>query len=435
MSQDVTTPEDASPAAKGPGRTAPRDPFRALLRLTERQGDVVRYRAGGESAYLINDPDLIRRVLAENAANYSKATFFNNVFKYSVADGLLTTEGERWRRSRRLMQPAFHRERLAALAEGMTEATLDMLERWERSADGDEVLDIAAQMSSLTMRITAGALFGFDVSTDADGLGRRVAEGLPLLIAPDKPAVQAALRSLEQLVDRIVEEHRREGPKEDLLSMLLEARDEETGDPMTPRELRDETITLLLAGYETTANNLAWTWYLLSQHEEVAEKLRASLKATLRTRPPTVEDLPNLKYARMVLDESLRLYPPAWILGRRALGDDDLGGHHIAAGSVVAISPYITHRHPRLWERPEEFDPERFDPAKTKPRGPFVYFPFGGGPRLCIGHNLALLEAQLILSTVAQRFRLELVPGTMVEPERLFVLRPRSGLPMYIRRA
>jgi cytochrome P450 len=239
---------------------------------------------------------------------------------------------------------------------------------------------------------------------------------------------------LQDLVDRIVEEHRRDGGKDDLLTMLLEARDEETGELMTPRELRDETITLLLAGYETSANALAWTWYLLSQNDAVADKLHASLESALGGQPPTLADLPKLTYARMVVDESLRLYPPAWIIGRRALGDDDLGGHHIPAGSVVAISPYITHRHPRHWERPEEFDPDRFDPRTAASHDPFTYLPFGGGPRRCIGHNLALMEAQLIISTVAQRYRLRLVPGTRVEPERLFVLRPRSGLPMTIRR-
>jgi cytochrome P450 len=415
-------------------RVEPRDPFRFLLRLTERHGDVVRYRAGGEAAYLINDPELIRHVLADNSANYSKATFVNSVFKSAVADGLLTSEGVRWRRSRRLMQPAFHRGRLAALGAGMTEATLSMLERWETLVDGGEPVDVAEEMGALTLGITARALFGFDISTDADGLGRRIAEGMAILFSPDRPEFQEGIRFLRALVDRMVDEHARGGGKDDLLSMLLEARDEETGEPMTRGELRDETITLLLAGYETSANALAWTWYLLSEHEAIAERLRTSLDSELGGRPPTVEDLPNLTYARTVLDESLRLYPPAWIMGRRALGDDELGGHHIPAGSVVAISPYITHRHQRYWERPEEFDPDRFDPRTSGPRDPFTYFPFGGGPRLCIGHNLALMEAQLIIGTVAQRYRLQLVPGTQVEPERLFVLRPRNGLPMTIRR-
>jgi cytochrome P450 len=416
------------------GRDERRDPFRFLLRLTERHGDVVRYRAGGEAAYLINEPDLIRRVLADNAQNYSKATFVNTVFKAAVADGLLTSEGTRWRRSRHLMQPAFHRERLASLASGMIEETLSMLEDWATVVDQDEPLDIAAEMGALTLRITARALFGFDISGHVDRLGRRIAQGMAILMAPDKPEFLEGKRWLEELVDEIVAEHRQGIGANDLLSMLLEARDEDTGEPMSQRELRDETITLLLAGYETSANALAWTWYLLSENEDVAETLRETLHSALGDRLPTLEDLPRLTYARMVLDESLRLYPPAWILGRRALGDDRLGEQPIPAGSVVAMSPYITHRHPRYWERPEEFDPERFAPRAAPSRKPFTYFPFGGGPRLCIGHNLALMEAQLIISTVAQRYRLKLVPGTRVEPERLFVLRPRSGLPMTIQR-
>jgi cytochrome P450 len=233
----------------------------------------------------------------------------------------------------------------------------------------------------------------------------------------------------------MIDARRRSGEGEhDLLTMLMEARDEDTGEPMSDLQLRNEVVTLILAGYETTANSLSWTWYLLSRHPEVNANVRAELAAVLGGREPQFRDLGALSLTRRTLDESLRLYPPAWIMGRRALGDDRLGDVDIPEGSVLALSPYITHRNPAYWDDPERFDPDRMRETKASLRKPFAYFPFGGGPRLCIGHNMAMLEAQLIIGTIAQRFDMRLVEGHQVVPERLFVLRPRGGLPMTIRR-
>jgi cytochrome P450 len=218
----------------------------------------------------------------------------------------------------------------------------------------------------------------------------------------------------------------------DLLSMLLLAQDEETGQGMNDRQVRDEVMTLLLAGHETTANTLTWTWYLLSQSPEIERRLHTELNEVLGGRVPTVEDLPALKYTRMILEEALRLYPPAPILSRKAIADDELQGYPIAANSMILISPYVTHRHPAFWEEPEQFDPERFRPERSAARPPYAYFPFGGGPRICIGNHFAMMEAQLILATVAQRYRLRLVPGHPVEPQVVVTLRPRYGLPMTI---
>jgi cytochrome P450 len=423
---------DASTAA--PDRPV-RDPFRYLMGLARKHGPVAPYRAGTERAFLVDDADLIRRVLADNASNYSKGTFINEQFKLVVADGLLTLEGADWRRERRLMQPAFHLERLNALGASMTDATLAMLDRWEGIADSGEVVELGAQMSQLTMTITARSLFGSDIAEDVEEIGRQISVGLAAFASPSKPEVIRARDGIVNLVAKMVEARRRSANGEhDLLTMLMQARDEDTGEPMSDPQLRNEVVTLILAGYETTANSLSWSWYLMSQHPEVKANVRAELGAVLGGRAPQFRDLGALTYTRRVLDESLRLYPPAWIMGRRALGEDRLGDVTIPEGSVLALSPYITHRNPAYWDDPERFDPDRMREVKASVRKPFAYFPFGGGPRLCIGHNMAMLEAQLIIGTIAQRFDMRLVEGHQVVPERLFVLRPRGGLPMTLHR-
>jgi cytochrome P450 len=409
----------------------PRDPFRYLMKLaTERP--VVRYRAGAEQAYLVSDPDLIKHVLADNAANYSKDTAVNRVFKNAVADGLLTSEGTFWRHQRKLMQPAFRRERLTVLGGLVTEATEAMLARWTAVADTNRVVEVSEEMSALTMQTTAKALFGADISGEVEEVGRKIAAALTILVSPERAEFRQASEQLDSLVAAIVDERMR-APSDsvDLLAMLMEARDE-AGEGMPRRQLLDEIITLLLAGYETTANSLGWTWYLLSRNPKPLQRMELELDAVLGGRVPTTEDLTLLPETRRVLEESLRLYPPAWILGRRALGPDRLGDVEVGAGSVIAMSPYIVHRLERYWPDPESFEPDRFLSERMPGKHPFAYFPFGGGPRLCIGHNFAMLEAHLVVATIAQRYRLRLVPGHAVEPERLFVLRPRGGLPMTI---
>jgi cytochrome P450 len=247
--------------------------------------------------------------------------------------------------------------------------------------------------------------------------------------------MQAAIHELNTVVSNIIRQRRELNTDTgDLLSMLLSARDEETGEGMNDQQARDEVMTILLAGHETTANTLIWTWYLLSQHPEVESRLQSELATVLGGNAPTVEQLPELAYTSMVLQEVLRLYPPAWILSRKAIADDELGGYHIPQGSMVIISPYATHRHPDFWEQPEVFDPERFTPERVAARPHFAHFPFGGGPRLCIGSNFAVMEAQLILATVAQRFRLRLMPDHPVVPEAKITLRPRYGMPMTVQR-
>lgn len=405
------------------------------MQLTRRYGDVAPYRAGRERAFLVTEADLIKHVLVDNAANYSKATYVNSVFKNAVAAGLLVSEGSYWRRQRRLMMPAFHPQRLARLGGEITDATMSMLDHWSRIADAGTVIDLAEEMGALTMTITGRMLFGADLEGMAKEAGRVVAGGLTVISAPERPEFKAAVRQMEEITEWMIAERRRRPSRStDLMTMLMEARDADTGEAMTDRELRDELITLILAGYETTANSLSWTCYLLARHREALDQVRRELRGTLQDRIPMVSDLPALPYTRMVLEESLRLYPPAWILGRRALARDRLGEVEIEAGNVVAVSPYITHRREDYFPDPERFEPERFTQERCEGRKPFAYIPFGGGRRLCIGHNMAMLEAQLVIGTIAPRFDLRLVDDRAVEPERKFVLRPRGGLPVTIHR-
>ncbi len=416
-----------------PGARAARDPFRSLTALVRREGDVARYRAGREPAYLVNHPDHVRHVLADKSANYSKDTFVNANFKAFVAEGLLVSEGERWRQRRRLVQPAFHRDRLAAFGDAMVRDAGQVADRWEAFVGTDRTIDLAAEMGTLTMLITARVLFGVDLTGRADTAGETIAREMRGIVSPTKEGFQAGLQAIHDLVAGIVDERIRSGNDEpDVVSMLLEARDA-SGEGLSREQVYDEVITLLLAGHETTANGLAWTWAMLMANPWAMDALQAEVTEVLDGRPPTAADLPALRTTRMVFEESLRMYPPAWIIGRRALVDDVIGGHQIDAGSVVAISPYLLHRHPTFWEEPERFDPERFSAERSAARKPFSYLPFGGGPRKCIGHGMAMIEAQLAIAVIASRYRFELAPGHVVEPERLFVLRPRGGLPALVR--
>jgi cytochrome P450 len=296
------------------------------------------------------------------------------------------------------------------------------------------------------------ALFGADMSREVESVGQSfttVNEFLsraayqPFVMAPGIPArgkrqFQVARRELDRIVFQIIAEHQRQGAKEsdgaDLLSMLLGARDEETGNGMSDQQLHDEVITLLLAGHETTAVTLTWTWYLLSTHPDAERQLHAELDSMLGGRVPVSDDLAALPYTRMVVEEALRLYPPAWAILRRATGEDQIGPYRVPAGTSIFISPYAMHRHPAFWEDPDAFEPERFTPERSAGRPHFAYLPFGGGPRQCIGNTFALMEAQLVLATVAQRYQLRAVPGHVVEPNPLITLRPRGGLPVTLER-
>lgn len=460
MSHDSSPSVDSTPRVKTPPmppadplighlRLILRDPLRFMLRVSRQYGDVVHIRVFNHDSYLINHPDGIKRVLQDNQHNYDKTLSDYDTLRLLLGNGLLTNQGDSWLQQRRLMQPAFHRKRIAAFGTLMTNETVAMVDHWRPFVERGQPLDIAAEMMRLTLNIVGQALFSLDLSGEAATIGRAfpvankyLSDRLyapflpPNLPTPRNRRFQAAKHALESAVDTIIAERRRRNENtSDLLSMLLAARDEDTGAGMNDRQLRDEILTLLLAGHETTANALTWTWYLLSQHPAVERRLRAEVAEVLGGRTPTVEDLPKLRYTRMVIEEAMRLYPPAWGIPRRIIADDTICGYHIPAGVEVSLSLYTMHRHPAFWDNPDAFDPERFTPERTEGCPPFAYFPFGGGPRLCIGAGFAMTEAQLILATVAQRYRLHLVPGHAVTPEPLITLRPKGGMPMTVQAA
>ncbi|HSP79607.1 MAG TPA: cytochrome P450 [Myxococcaceae bacterium] len=418
------------------------DPLGLFLRGRERYGDVVRYRMGSFTVYQLNHPDDVKRVLVDNVQNYRK-TYLMQRLRPLLGNGLLLSEGDFWRRQRRLAQPAFHRERLAGMSTTMTDIIGHELQRWAPYAELGQPFDLASELTRLTLSLVGQVLFSTDLSDSAGEVGRAMVDALeegnrralsvlPLpefLPLPSNRRLREAVRVLDRVVFDIIDQRRGgAGLANDLLSLLMEMRDADTGEGMSDRQLRDEVMTLVLAGHETTANALAWTFHLLQQHPEVEERLAREVASVLGERTPTASDLPRLSFTARVFDESLRLYPPAWLMSRRALAEDVLGGYPIPKGSIVAILPYVLHRHPAFWERPEAFEPDRFLPERSGSRPRLAYLPFGGGQRLCIGNGLALMEGQLVLAMAMQRYRFRPVPGHRVEPQPLVTLRPRQGL-------
>jgi cytochrome P450 len=419
------------------------DPLSVFSRWAREFGDIFYYRAGWIHVYFLNHPDLIECALITQQQNFLKDRVIQNS-RWFLGHGLLTSEGPSWMRQRRLCQPAFHRERLASYAEIATKCAEQMLRTWSEG----QVRDVHQEMMQLTLRVVAKVLFSVEVNKQTE----RVQQALNLLMKhssggrmilppslrflplPFLIRVRRAVRQLDQVVYGIIR-HRRASAYEngDLLSMLMAARDED-GSRMSDRQLRDEIMTFLLAGHETAALSLSWTWYLLSQHCEAEQKLYCELQQVLAGRLPSFEDLPRLRYTEHVIKESMRLYPPAWSLARTAAKDLELGGYRIPAGSNVVMSQWILHRDPRFFLDPQDFDPDRWysEDAQKLPR--FAYFPFGGGPRFCIGASFAMMEATLLLAAIAQQFELRLVPGPAVEPLPSITLRPKNGIRMFLRR-
>jgi cytochrome P450 len=422
-----------------------KDVLQLLLTSQRDFGDVVRFRLGPMVVHLVSHPDHISHVLLTCRDHYNKDTRSSAKIRSITGEGLLTSNGAFWLRQRRLMQPAFSPQRLACFTDVMTQSTAQMLQRWSREAKAGRPVDVASQMMALTFTIVGKALFGADLGGEADTVERcstvilehtwgrleRLIELPGWFPTPGRRRFRQALQALDKIVHRLIAERRRDGSgSNDLLALLLERCDEETQQRMTDDQLRNETLTLLLAGHETTANALTWTWYLLSKHPEVRRRLIAEIEEVLAGRVPAADTLPRLSYAAMVFKESMRLYPPIWIMERRALSEDMIAGYVIPAGSSVVVSPYVLHRDPRFWENPELFDPERFAPEATEKRNPHCYIPFGLGQRLCIGNHFALMEWQIIIAMTLQAFQLDLVPGHPVEPKPGITLRPRRGLPM-----
>ena len=421
-----------------------RTPLPFLTQLTRTYGDISQFRLITLPVVVINHPDYVQRVLQKNHLNYDKDVFLFNTARTFLGNGLVTAVGgESWLRQRRLMQPAFHRQRIAAMGTLMTDATRTMLEQWQRVAEQEQLLNVEEEMMRLALQIVGQALFTMDVSGASDPFGRaynQINKALtdylrfPLIPitwpTPRGIRYKQAMKVVDEISYKIIRE--RQASKEDkgdLLSMLLGAKDEETGEGMSDLQLRDEVLTLLFAGHETSAKALTWSWYLLSQNPAAEAKLHAELETVLGGRTPTMADLPNLPYTRMVIEEAMRLYPPSWQVMRQAIADDEIGGYPIAGHTIIFWSQYVVHRHPDFWENPDEFRPERFAREEVQKRHSYAYIPFSGGPRVCIGNSFALAEMQLVLATVAQKYRLVLPPGSAsIEPVALITLHPSHAL-------
>jgi cytochrome P450 len=420
-----------------------RDPFRFLGDTARTYGDLSYIKFGLFDVYLANHPDLIREVLVSQHRSFTKGRALHNA-KRLLGEGLLTSEGEVHKRQRRTLQPHFHHERIAAYADVMVQHSARARDRWR---PGQE-MDMAAEMMRLALSITGKTLFDVDIEGEGQELGKALqgslevfnelalpfAGALGKLPLPRNRRFQRTRERVDRLVFRMIDERERDAEKHgDMLSMLVMAQDTEgDGKGMSKPQMRDEAMTILLAGHETTAQAMTWSSYLLSQHPEAEAKLHAEVDSVLGGRPATIGDVPKLRYTRMVMAEAMRLYPPAWVLSRRAVQDVQLGGFVIPAKSLVLVSQWVTHRDPRWWPDPERFDPERFDPARERERPRYAYFPFGGGPRVCIGEPFAWMEGTLVLATLAQRWRLRLAPGQAVEKQPTLTLKPRGGMRMRV---
>ena len=412
------------------------NPLEYFTKVAREHGDIAGLRVLNFKTIFINHPNLIEEVLVTNARKYSKGRVLR-ANRHVFGEGLLTSEGDFWLRQRRLTQPAFHRARIASYAATMVEYTERLLEGWR---DGEQ-RDAHQEMMRLTLQIVGKTLFDADVERDAQEVGKSLELLLEIganfrraifvphwLPTAANFRVKKEIAQIEKILYRIIGERRASGRDAgDLLSMLLAAQDED-GSRMTDRQLRDETITLFLAGHETTASTLSWTWWLLAQNPAVEAKLHAELDAVLGDRVPTLDDLSKLIYTGHVITESLRLYPAAWGLARLAVEDHEIAGYPVTKGMGVAMAQWVVHRDPRWYEAPEEFRPERWEDDLMKRLPRFAYFPFGGGPRQCIGNTFAVMEATLILATIARKFRLRLVANHPVTPLASITLRPRHGV-------
>jgi cytochrome P450 len=423
------------------------------LRLREQFGDLVRLATLPHPVYLVSHPEAVQYVLRDNARNYRKGLLFKPIAALQ-GQGLLTSEGDLWARQRRLVQPAFHRQQLATFAEVMLDEARAVVQAWRHPAQTGTLVNVDDQMNRLTFNVVGRVLLGADPGALDAYSGTLQAIALPLLqfiqaraTRPWAPPLwvptprhwrfRRAVAVYDTLVQQIIAARRQarqrlEGQATDVLALLLAACDDTSGAGMSDRQLRDEIITFIGAGAETSAHALSWTWYLLAHHPAIARRVHVELDTVLGGRPPTPQDLPHLPYSRMVLAEALRLYPPSVVLPRQANARDAISGYAIPKDAIVVISQYVIHRHPAFWSEPEQFQPERFTPAQATTRHRCAYIPFGEGPRRCIGEPFALMEMHLVLATIAQAYTLQVVPEHPVVPEVAVTLRPRDGLWMTV---
>jgi cytochrome P450 len=424
-----------------------RDPLGLMERRVAEYGDVMRMRFAWMGYYVLNHPDAVHHVLVENHRNYQKSRNYKGL-KYMLGQGLLTSEGDFWKKQRKLAQPAFHRDSLSKLAIDMVSCTNDMLDRWEKElVPNRPIFDLHREMMRLTLRIVGKTL----LSTDLDGEAKTIGDALTVAITwanehvnsvlrlppwvptPNNIRFRRAQKTIDEIALRLIAERRAYGEERtDLLGLLMSAQDEATGEKMNDAQLKDELLTLVLAGHETTANALSFAFHLLAHHPEVEQKLLAEIAQTLGDRTPQLSDLPKMPYTKQVIEESMRLYPPAWVIEREAIEDDVVFDYRIHKNNVVAVFPWLLHQHPKYWQDPQKFDPDRFRPELTETRPKYVYMPFGGGPRMCIGNAFAMMEMQLLLPMIVRRHRFVEDQGFSLALDPTITLRAKSGVSVRI---
>jgi cytochrome P450 len=451
----MPTPGSSYSIAPGPPDAFPesislawQDLLGLFLDANRQYGDVVRFRIDRQVVHLLCHPDHIKHVLQDRSSNYHKTAIYERG-KSVLGQGLLSSEGDFGLRQRRLMQPGFHIQRLATLVTVMTDVTAESLDRWGLCADSGQALNISSEMVRLCLQIVGKAIFGTTTLVEADQVGialktvfKQLARSLETPFAPPENVTgsgdqdfQEALHTLEGAVYSIIDEHRhKKSDNNSLLSMLLLARNAETGESMDIREVRDEAMTLFFAGYSTTAIALTWIWQLLAMSPLVERQLHTEVDDILGGRTPTFTDLPQLTYTSMVIKESLRIHPPSWMIARSVVQDDEISGYYIPGGTLIFLSPYITHRHPAFWNNPEHFDPQRFAPERALGRPRYAYFPFSGGPHQCIGNNFAMILLQLVITMIAQRYSLRPTFRHSTKPEHRFGLSTRKSMLILRRR-
>jgi cytochrome P450 len=414
-----------------------------LFTKTAREyGGIAQFKLLNKSYLLVTNPDYVKYILQDNYKNYIRGRSVETG-RVLLGNGLPLIDGDFWLRERRMLQPAFHRERLGKLVDMVTTVIESFMQDWETKVRQNQILDLDDEMMRLTLTVIIKSMFHSPIDEKIPALSHafNVASKFMLwrsqqmvqlpLSLPIPPHVEynRALKVLDETIFPLIAEARKH-PKDDLLGMMLEMRDADTGEGLSDKQARDEVVTIFFAGHETTAATMAWGFYLLSQHPEVEERLRAELKTILNGREPTFSDLPKLVYMQKVLNEILRLYPAAYLFAREAIVEDVLDGYHIPANMLIFISPYVGHRDAKYWSDPERFDPERFTPEQVASRPRHVYYPFGEGPHVCIGNNFAMTEMQLILCMALQRFRLQLVPNNPIALKPEATLRPKYGMKM-----
>jgi cytochrome P450 len=421
-----------------------RDPLAFLSQIVQEYGDIVQFRILHIPMIVINHPAYYKHVYVDNHSNYDKDAYLFHIVKPVLRNGLIgNVGGESWLRQRRLMQPAFHHQRVAILGQIMTGKTFDMLDRWSEVEDRSQPLNITHEMGYLALQIVTKSLFSIDAGDHANKfeqafsdahevLGSFVRFPFPPLSVPTPShrRLRQAIKNMDAYVSIVINERLKSAQDHgDLLSMLMQTVDEETGEGMSIEQLHHEVLNIMIGAFETTTNALSWAWYLLSQHPEVEQRFHEELDTVLQGRTPTVDDLPRLVYLRRIVDETLRLYSPAWQTMRRAKADDNIGGYHIPANSIIFLNQHTVHRHPAFWEDPDRFDPDRFLPERVAQRPKFAYIPFGSGPRICIGNGFALTEIQLALALVGQHYRLVWPEGQPpVKKLALITLHPKDGV-------